>query len=448
MSQPTVEKIDQVLDKSLTLHRWRHDLPSFFHEIADRYGYVLPPKHEQFLKDMQNLSYNKVLVCCGRTTAKTHLCGVLTLWVVIVLPYFLGRPLSVNILSGSIEQSRTLYEYFRMYLKSHPLIASELRGEPRKTYTSFKDGSWVKALPASERTVLSQHSDVLIIDEAGIKHLADGKLINDAKPLIYGSPNPRFLVVSSPYPYSSLFVDMWNNKDGKYGDFKRYHWSELDCPWISKDTIEDEKRTSSEMDYSIKVLGVPYLAIGKMFQVDYKRHVGKIELFKEGSKPICNIDWGQVNPTGLLISQSQDNKLAIIEEKLYENEKFPEIHKDIDRLADKYGFHLVRADSEDIGENQRLAERGFEVEPVVFKNLKGRLQGICRNLFEKDLIVINETCINLLQQLRSYSHETKRGDDLVDALFIACKSTMGPSTGKWHIKTSSHMRKKIFGDFE
>ena len=432
----------EILDTAKKLLLWRKYPIEFYKEVAPSMTLRrdLRPihNHEIFLNGMADLSIDQALLTAARSTGKTLCMACLTLWSVYVLPYFLKVPYRVSILSGSLEQSKVLYEYISRGIRSHSFFLDQVDGGREavtKTYTPFLNGSWIKAMPASEQTVLSQHCDLLIVDEAGSKQLADGKLIEDSMPLISPSPYPRSIWGTTPYDFNSYYVEHWEDKK-LYPDseWRRYgYWTAADCYWIKESQIEKARRSLSAEKFAIQWLGVPTAISGTWID-----HADLSACLVRGpeNKPVrgegiivWGIDYGYRDPTCLVVVQIHGGKAVVLYIQGWEEAKFDDIQKDLMLLATtEYPPNLVYADRSHIGENQRLVQKGLTVKEIVFRNDKGILQHNLRAMFQKRDITVWDGFVPLVQQLLKYTETTKKGEDYVDALMMALKKTVKKSS--------------------
>ena len=422
---------------AINILKWRKN-PSLFY----RYCFDEEPSRGQreFLEDCANLENRRLIVCAGRTTGKTKACASLALWTVNPLAIVERRPMSCNILSGSLSQSQVLYSFIEDACTKKEFLRNRLLKEPTRTFTRIIDGGWIRALPASKKTVLSQHSDLLIIDEAGEESLADGELILDAYPLVSGSPYSRIVFTSTPYEYMSYFVDLVENRK-KYPEYKRYTWSTLDCSWINPRDIEEAKKQSEDR-FKIHWLGDPVPIIGTLFSLE------DLKACRVDVKPILNedilttmgIDWAySPNLTVVTIIQKVGEVNNIVYIESFEAKKFSYVKERIRELAAKYRVSKIIADSSHIDRNHLLKEEGLYLQEIKFKGEKPTLQANLSSLIEKHKIRIWEGYKELLDQLRKYTYSTNTNDDYVDSLMLSLKESIRlPSM--WYFKRGKSRR--------
>jgi hypothetical protein len=161
--------------EKLILLKWRDPIIFFTEVTGDKpFNY-----QEKVLRDITNLSIDKMLICSAGNTGKTRLLASIALWSATILSYMiLRKPYSVIIESGSLEQSKTLYDYLKVWLEKNSILSKLVKGDPLKTNTEFTNGSFIKALPASWKSVFGQHcysKDTQILTEDGWKYFYELK---------------------------------------------------------------------------------------------------------------------------------------------------------------------------------------------------------------------------------------------------------------------------------
>ena len=95
-----------------------------------------------------------------------------------------------------------------------------------------------------------------------------------------------------------------------------------------------------------------------------------------------------------------------------------------------YNANQVNCDAEDVGENQRLESKGINVISVPFNQGKVKMQSDLRILFHDRRIKVPADNVDLVKELRRYNWDTKKGEDLVDALMLAV--LQGDETNYWY----------------
>lgn len=433
---PSSRKFTGIVKTAKDIFEWRRNLPAFYETIT---GHPPYPYQADFLNEMVDLGNNYAIISAGRGTGKTECLAVLALWYVYVLPLtFPGTPMKVVILAGSEKQARICYEYIMAFIEKLPFLKKALAKEPTKSEILFQDGSWIRPLTASEKSVRGPHPDLLVIDEAC---QASDELLIAAMPMVGTSKYPRLILSSTPDKYFSLFVNVYQKRT-QYPYFRRFNWSAEDCPIVSKQFLKSQKTLIDSGNYTVEYLGLPYSFTGKVFPLEKLKECVKYRNFISSDKrKDAGVDWGHFpNPTVLVIVEEEEfgeDKIGwkVLFTESYLKQNFEEVLNKIELICKSYQISTIYTDSNDIGENQRLSSRGLPVTPVKFKSQKASMISNLRAAVEKELIKIDgDKDYPLVAQMRDYRYDSKKNDDFVDALMLACKGGRRALTFKWNLK--------------
>jgi len=400
---------------AIRIHEWRNDLALFFEDIT---GLLPSPDQEKFLMDMQDLNKDRAIISAGRGSGKTLCLAIVALWYVFILPKIVRQPLKVVVLGGSFEQSKNLYNYIKDWSYKNDFIKRELAKDPTMTETLFLDGSSVKALTASEKQVRSPRADLLIVDEAVE---AGEELIEASLQIINTSKFPRIILSSTPHEFNSLFVEIWE-KHAEHG-YLTYNWKAINCNWIKKDTIDKARKLLSSGMFQIEFEGLPYAMVGSVFALDaLKKCIIKAIVKADNAEAIMGVDWGfYPAPTCCIVIQRIGEKVRVIHIDSYLREKFENVLDALEATAKTYEVKAVYVDSIPPGEGIRLKDRGLPVYRITFKGEKPLLISNLQALVEQERVEIPEDFYSLIAQMRAYKFDTKREDDFVDAMMLACR---------------------------
>jgi len=430
------------LSERLTLLRWR-DPVVFFTEVT---GDTPFSYQKEILKTIPNMDIDKILVSAAGNTGKTRLLADIALWSSTILAYvILKSPYSVIIESGSQEQSRILYDYLKTWIENNDILSKLVKGEPLKTNTEFKNGSFIKALPASWKSIFGQHANLVLIDEAVE---AGEDLIEDSLRVVATHKPSRRIFSSTPHEYNSKFVDMWL-KEEEYKDWKRFSWSVLDCPLYTEKVIE-EARKKGNAYFEIFYMGKPYPLIGTMIPINQIKKcsagVNPFTYEKEFGYSVLGCDWGwSPDPTALVIVQRSEEDIRVLYYKEYLKEDPERLIDKIETLCKEYNIDRIQADSHNKHMNALVKKRGLPLFEIPFKGEKGMMQANLTSIFERGVIKIPEEFVKMNWQLRTYTYNTKGKDDIVDALLLACRQyRKGLSSELYYKKFSSVKKRKKF----
>lgn len=412
---------------------WKRHLDIFYEDIT---GFRPIEPQRKLLSDVQQLDNSRFLICAASGTGKTLLLAVIAEWHTLVLPKIIGHPYKVAILAGSQRQSDTLYQYILNHINKHEWMRAELKKEPLKSYILWNDGSSIISLPASPTAYHGLHPNLLIIDEAEDAALKDERLILDAPSRIAGMPYARLILSATPY-YGTIFCKFYY-EEKVYPEWKRYHWKASECNWISPKEIQWAKEHLPASEFKIRWEGEfsegPEEAMFRRKDIVNLKTEERPKIV-EGHPIILCVDWGyKPHPSGVVVVQRIGKRYNILEAELWKEIPYPEQVARIKALADRYNVTEVRADSEAVGECQRLRDLGLPVKPISFRGNKPRMLEGLRAAVEEGRINIWEGFSELLSELAYYHPRRGKGDDLVDALLMAMLEDIQPTFDKFYFK--------------
>lgn len=420
-----------------TFNKWM-DISEFFEDMT---GQTVFESQEDFFKAVAEIeSFEDIILCCGRGCGKTWSLAIIALWYAFVFSYHQKEPIDVAILAGSKDESKILFKYLRKILKGHDeinqYIAENQRGGMRFTrdYIEFKNGSSIEALPCSLTGVCGPRANLLIIDEAGLRDFKED-VKDEAFEIITGKPWARIIMASTPYDYSSPFVQIWTHAEDR--GWRKFHWGQPDCPWINQKKIEKKMKDYSEIQFNIRVLGTPTELEGRMFDPKKLKKVlinpGDIH-YADYAAVVAGLDWGQnISKTALVIVQINpvDNKVRIQFYKTWDNPRHDEVIPSILQICENYGVSKILVDSNPPNSCAMLEREAkhsiIAIDKIAFTHGQGdaMYHNLVR-LIEKELMEIPHEYTGkmdtLTEQLREmqWIKDPKKRTDLVDALALAC----------------------------
>ena len=443
----------EILDDALKFAIWMRNPVQFFIDVWKHRQWIPSTDQARFLKDMADLKNRYALVSAGNGTGKTLTFGTFALWSAFVLPRRVRHPYTVLVAGGSRRQSEIMYEYVVEAIRENPLIMRYVEGEPTKTQTKFRDGSWILTSACSEKFLYGHHPNLMIVDEAG---LVPDKLLVDAVFRVAPKRNARLILGTTPYDYSSFFVDLWIDEN-RYPQFKRYHWSKENVHWIDRDAIKIARQTSEE-DYRIKVLGLPTPKSGTYFRLDKLKQCRVIDeewrkqIPTENVRTFIGVDWGMRHPTAIVVVKESQGIWYVVDTFAKKGMSGDEAIDKVLEYARMYKPNLILADSERRWEVMRLQDKGMPILAVKFHTDKELMLSNLRSMIEKSILRIPVEFTELLSQLSKYEPRRKKDDDLVDALMLACRNRVfeGDTSYQftWMVSASSKNRKhRVYTSF-
>ena len=406
--------------KAYKIWEWYNTPSVYFKDVTGQD----PIKGQKHIMDFLPTNENRLLVCAASGAGKTRVLAAAALWECTVLPTIIRRPVKALVLSGSLEQSKVLYDYTSEYIKRCSIVGDMVQTR-LKTETRFKNGSLLKALPCSERAFYGKHVDLLIIDEAALKDIPE-TIIDHALSIVAPVKGSKLMMSSTPYEPSSRFVKMWEKAPEE--GWLRINWSAEECNWIPKSVIEEARRTLSETEFRIRWKGEIVTPSDTYFRresikqclISQKPRRGEGEIFG-------GLDWGFKHSTVLTLVQSEGEEINVLLTKEWKRERIDKIYADILTICNEYHPRLINADSSHVFENNKLKELGVPLEPISFAKEKENMLNNLASLLEHGKLSIWEEETTLISQLRDYKKGLRGGDDFVDSLMLAVKDVYSPT---------------------
>jgi len=216
------------------------------------------------------------------------------------------------------------------------------------------------------------------------------------------------MFISTPKAFNH-FYDLYNMHE-KDSDYASFHFTTYDNPNIPVEEIEREKLTKPENTFAQEYLGSFRKSEGLVYK-EFRRdmHVYNKDSEKQPTniiKRFAGIDFGFTNPTAIIsIEKDHDNGYWVTQE-WYKRGKTDEQIADV---AMAYHFDEVYPDPESPSAIAELEKRNVYCKEVI-KNKDSIKNGInrIRALFLQNKLHINSSCINLINELETYSYPEQR----------------------------------------
>lgn len=408
----------------------------FFWWIKNFFNFEIPWAYEKTCENhsfpldaMWNAYAEKVsfsIWLANRGGGKTFNLSILTFLESIFKP-----KCGINFLGGSLEQSQKAIGYLTEFwaMERAPRHLLETGRVAGRGY-HLTNGSWVRALAASPKSVRGSHQAKLRIDEVD----EVDKKIYDAS---LGQPKtmhgiPENIIVSStlhqPFGLMSEIVDNRNEIGAKL-----YSWcvEEVREPygfWSDEEIERKKRQTTIAMFESEYLCKRPKIGdtIFDFESVDRAYQRGKNEHFQAKVFTEAGIDWGY-SCTALSIVQDPREVFRNPVTKTWEYIELKERCQAIAKLCIKYNITRIYCDSNPKDSNITLSKTlkenrvGTEVYPIAFNKWKGIGINVLRFLLEKNKINITEKIAQ--EKMKKYHYKDpelgiidKKDDHIPDSL--------------------------------
>ena len=249
-------------------------------------------------------------------------------------------------------------------------------------------------------TLRGQHFDFIVIDEVAMMRNFNINWEEVIRPTLTDTRG-EVMFISTPKGFNH-FYDLYNQQD-EDPDFKSFHYTSYDNPYIPKDEIDKAKAQLTDDRFAQE-----YLADFRKTQgLVYKEFNREKDVTKE--KPsetidkILGIDFGYTNPASIISIEIDSDSHYWIKEEWYKTKQTTD---QIAEQANLYKSTKVYADSAEPDRIEILKKAGLNVRQVS----KDIIAGVdhVRELFKQGRIHISPDCKNLIHELETYRYPDKK----------------------------------------
>ena len=190
---------------------------------------------DDWQRDLLTSTEERAILDCSRQSGKSTIVAILALHHALLNPGAF-----VAIVSPSQRQSTELLRrvsgFYRLLGQPHGSVTDSA------TALELKNGSRVVALPGSESTTRGFTASLVLIDEAAQVSEED---YYAATPMLAVSQG-RLILLSTPHGKQGIFWHVWDQEP----DWKRIKVTADQCPRITKDWLERERRAMGEWRFA------------------------------------------------------------------------------------------------------------------------------------------------------------------------------------------------------
>jgi hypothetical protein len=259
-------------------------------------------------EDLLRSQDRMVLLNCCRQAGKSTVVSALALHTALF------NPGSLTVILSPVQRQST--ELFHKILELYNANGRPLQAEyETQLKIHLSNGSRIICLPGKEETVRCYTPSLMVIDEAS--RVTDN-LYRAVRPSLAVSGG-RLAALSTPYGQRGWFFREWKTE----GPWKKVKITWRDCPRISKDWINDEKRAMGnawvEQEYECAFTaleGLVYPDFGST-HTDLTNFIGK---------PVGGIDWGWRNPFAAVWGYVDHDDVLWINDERYLRETALHLH--------------------------------------------------------------------------------------------------------------------------
>lgn len=255
-------------------------------------------------------------------------------------------------------------------------------------------------------TLRGQHFVFLILDEvASMRNFWVGWNEVLSPTLIDRKGDALF--ISTPKGFNH-FYDLFNMQD-KDSNYKSFHFTSYDNPYIPHEELEREKLSKPENTFAQEYLADFRKQEGLVYKEFVRdRHIIQTIPDKDFVEYIAGIDFGFTNPTAVIhIKRDRDENYYVTAE-WYKTGRTDEQVGDYVRSCN---FNNVFPDPESPSAIEVMVQKGVSVIEVI-KNKDSIKNGIdkVRQLLRQNKLYIHASCVNLISEFETYAYPEKRPD--------------------------------------
>lgn len=335
------------------------------------------------------------VLCCGRRWGKTTL----------AIDQMKGRAAiadsRVAYVAPTFQQARDIaWEQ----LKRECMEAAESINESRLEIT-LVNGSRI-ALRGWEaiETLRGQKFDLIVLDEVAMMRDFWSKWQEVIRPTLTDTKGEG-MFISTPRGFNH-FYDLFNLQY-KDSDFRSFHFSSYDNPFIPKEELDKARKELTEDRFAQEYEADFRKTEGLVYkEFDRKSHVVDEIPEKSWVKYFAGVDFGFTNPTAIIEIKKDRDRNYYIPREFYRSGNTDA--QTADYVA-SLKFNEVYPDPESASGIEELRRRNVNVRDVI-KNKDSIRNGIntVRELFKSNRLFIHKDCINLISELETYAYPEKR----------------------------------------
>lgn len=342
--------------------------------------------------------------------------------------------LSVNIIAKAIAEGKTRVAYIAPTYQQARDIAWEmlkkvfLGAEFNESRLEVRINDRIVYLRGWEsiETLRGQKFDLLVIDEIAMMRNFWPNWHEVIRPTLTDTKG-KVIFISTPKGFNH-FYDLFN-EEAKDEDYKSFHFTSYDNPYLPKEEIDKAKKELTEDGFAQEYMADFRKTEGLVYK-EFKREWHIVDDFpKNFLKRIIGLDFGYTNPAAIvLIGIDYDNSYWVIGEWY----KTQQTNEQIAQAAQVMQANEIYPDPERPEGIEVLKKYGLNLREVIKgkDSVEAGIQKV-RELFKQNKIKIHKDCKNLIWELETYRYEDKQpdknikevpvkeNDHLVDALRYA-----------------------------
>lgn len=338
------------------------------------------------------------VVCVGRRGGKT------TLAAEEIKGKALAKPSRIVYIAPTYQQARDIaWEYLKKELQPIIITANESRLEIR--VRTIKGGESLIVLRGWEsiETLRGQAFDFLVVDEVAMMRNFWINWQEVLRPTLTDTKG-EVLFISTPKGFNH-FYDLFNLQE-KDSDYKSFHFTTYDNPFIPEEEIEKAKKEITDDRFAQEYLADFRKSSGLVYkEFERGRHTFEKLPQRQYLETIAGVDFGYTNPTCVLVAKRDYDNNFWITTEWYKTGK---TNTEIIEYAKTLGANKFYPDPAEPDRIEEMRRAGLNVQEVN-KDVEKGIDSV-RELLKTFRLHISRECLNLIQEFETYSYPEKKED--------------------------------------
>lgn len=346
-------------------------------------------------KEIASDTHRFRVLCCGRRWGKT------TEAVEEIKGEALAKDARIAYIAPTFQQARDIA--WQMLLKElDPIILKVNESRLELTVRNIQGGKSFIVLRGWEaiETLRGQFFDFLVIDE--VASMRNFKLLWEevVRPTLTDRKG-RAMFISTPKGFNH-FYDLFNTQDP---DYKSFHYSTYDNPFIPKEEVDKAKEEMTEDRFAQEYLADFRKTEGLVYKEFMReKHVTADEP-RSIVKVAAGIDWGYTNPAAAHRIRVDGDRHYWIDREFYERGKTTE---QIIQAVQMMKPEEVYPDPAEPDRLEMASRSGLNVREVS-KDIEAGIDTV-RELLKQGRIHVHPSCENLIWEFETYRYPEKKPD--------------------------------------
>lgn len=317
----------------------------------------------------------------------------------------ISKPSRIGYFATTYQQARDIcWELLKKELKPAAIQINESRLEIRtKTQKGGESIIQLKGWESVE-TSRGQQFDFIVLDEIASMKSFWINWREILRPTLTDTRGEA-LFISTPKGFNH-FYDLCN-EELKDKDFKSFHFSSYDNPFLPKDELDSAKQSLPPESFLQEYMASFQKTQGLVYK-EFNREQHLYETLPvRDYKRVAGVDFGYVNPAAVL-----DIRVAgeyfYVEDEWYKRER---TDIQIAEYVSQTGFEEVYPDPESPSAIEELKRKNVNIREVIKgkDSVEAGIKRIKELLISKRLF-INQRCVNLISEFEMYSYDDEDGE--------------------------------------